>query len=419
MGILIMAEIIQGLFGVSPETLKAQQEAQFQQQTLNLAQLGPEAQRFALMTSGGRALGQAVGGLFGAQDPAMYKAQQENTLIQETLSSLTPEQQQNPMAVHQAIFDMAQQRGLTDLANKSLANIQTAKTAEIGQAKELAQAGKINAEVASNVKLREELSKLPQDATDEQRLNIYYNFASPEVSLNALEKKTALAAARDDKLTIAEENRKLAREKIQADYERSMDVAKQQGATQTAINAMSNSMKMQLAQYDRDTKLSVESAKAANNALKAGHPKDVAEAASAITGAKILNEENSKFIKQLENNEVQFGLGTNIASKTSSALGLPTENALKQNEIKRHLKTGVNELINQAKGTQTDRDAQRVNDLFLDATSKNDNKSWKAALTAFEKTTNKLIAEKKSYMAERGFPLKDKVSDGWSIVEKK
>jgi len=155
-----MAEIIQGLFGVSPASLKAQQDAQFQQQNLQLAQLDPQAQRFAMLGSGGRALGQAVGGLFGAQDPAMYQAQQENTLVQETLAGLSPEQQQNPMAVHQAIFDMAQQRGLTDLANKSYANMQAAQGTALTQAK-------TTSEIAENVasaskSYRESLPKIEQ-----------------------------------------------------------------------------------------------------------------------------------------------------------------------------------------------------------------------------------------------------------------
>lgn len=413
-----MADIVQGLFGVSPESMKAQQDAVNQAQQLQLAQLTPQQQQFMLMGQGGRALGQAVGGLFGAQDPAMYKQAQENKLLQDVQASLSPEDLQDPVKLNQAIYEASSKANMPELASHAYSNIQLAKANQIGQAKELAQAGKINAEVASNKQLRDELSKLPKDATDEQRLNIYYNFASPEVSLKALENKNNLAAARDDKITLAEENRTLAREKLKADNETKIDVARQQGATQTAINAMTNSVKMQLAEYDRNTQLAVQTAKAASASLKAGHPKDVAEAASVITGADILNKDTDKYLKQLENKEVTFGLGTNIAGKTSTMLGMPTENALKQTEIRRHLETGVNELINAAKGTQTNRDADRVHDLFLKATSSNDNQSWKNALTAYNNTTKKLIAEKKSYMAERGFPLKVETS-GWSIVEKK
>jgi hypothetical protein len=69
-----MAEIVGGLFGVTPESLMAQREAALQQQALRYAELSPvQAARAGFYTAGNR-LGTAIGGLLGAQDPELAKA---------------------------------------------------------------------------------------------------------------------------------------------------------------------------------------------------------------------------------------------------------------------------------------------------------------------------------------------------------
>lgn len=77
-----MAEIVGGLFGVTPESLMAQREAALAQQAQNYAQLSPEQAAIsgAYMT-GGR-LGSALGGLMGAQDPEMMRIQQRQSMLQ-------------------------------------------------------------------------------------------------------------------------------------------------------------------------------------------------------------------------------------------------------------------------------------------------------------------------------------------------
>lgn len=147
-----MADIVQGLFGVSPESMKAQHDAQFQQQNLQLAQLGPEAQRFAMLGSGGRALGQAVGGMFGAQDPAMYKQAQENQLLQDVQSGMSPEDMADPVKLNQAIYEAASKANMPELASHAYSNIQTSKALAISQGKDVASTVKSYAEAEKAVK---------------------------------------------------------------------------------------------------------------------------------------------------------------------------------------------------------------------------------------------------------------------------
>lgn len=77
-----MAEIVGGLFGVTPESLQAQREAALAQQAQQYAQLSPmQAAQAGFYTAGNRLAG-AVGGLMGAQDPEMLRIQQRQSMLQ-------------------------------------------------------------------------------------------------------------------------------------------------------------------------------------------------------------------------------------------------------------------------------------------------------------------------------------------------
>jgi hypothetical protein len=82
-----MAEIVGGLFGVTPESLTAQREAALAQQATNFAQLSPmQAAQAGFYTAGNRLAGVA-GGLLGAQDPEMAKAAQRQALLRQVQPS--------------------------------------------------------------------------------------------------------------------------------------------------------------------------------------------------------------------------------------------------------------------------------------------------------------------------------------------
>jgi hypothetical protein len=151
------AEIVQGLFGVSPQSMKAQLDAQNQAQQMQLAQLNPEQQRFMMMGQGGRAAGQALGGLFGAQDPMMAANNQSNDLVGQVLSGLTPEQQQDPVAVHTAVYQAALASGNNEIANRALQGLTEAKT----------QQSKLNVDTSIINKNNQDVLTKQQEATRE------------------------------------------------------------------------------------------------------------------------------------------------------------------------------------------------------------------------------------------------------------
>jgi hypothetical protein len=74
LGINTMADVMNSLFGVTPEALMAQREAALAQQATNFAQLSPMQSAQAGFYTAGNRLAGAAGGLLGAQDPEMAKA---------------------------------------------------------------------------------------------------------------------------------------------------------------------------------------------------------------------------------------------------------------------------------------------------------------------------------------------------------
>ena len=77
-----MAEVVNSLFGVTPESLMAERENALQAQAMQYAKMDPFQRATAGIYMGANRLGGAVGGLLGAQDPEMMRIQQRQQLLQ-------------------------------------------------------------------------------------------------------------------------------------------------------------------------------------------------------------------------------------------------------------------------------------------------------------------------------------------------
>jgi hypothetical protein len=77
-----MAEVVNSLFGITPESLQAQRNAALQERALQYAKLDPFQRATAAIYSGANRLGGAVGGMLGAQDPEMMRLQQRQNMLQ-------------------------------------------------------------------------------------------------------------------------------------------------------------------------------------------------------------------------------------------------------------------------------------------------------------------------------------------------
>ena len=98
-----MAEIVQSLFGVTPQMYQQQQQDRADAQALRFAQLDPFQQANFAIGRGANMLGGAIGGALGGQDPELQRV----TMRQQIARQLNPG---DPASIQQAIA-MLQQSG--------------------------------------------------------------------------------------------------------------------------------------------------------------------------------------------------------------------------------------------------------------------------------------------------------------------
>lgn len=77
-----MAEVMNSLFGITPESLMAQREQALQEQAMQYAKMDPFQRATAGIYAGANKLGGAIGGMLGAQDPEMMRMQQRQGMLQ-------------------------------------------------------------------------------------------------------------------------------------------------------------------------------------------------------------------------------------------------------------------------------------------------------------------------------------------------
>jgi hypothetical protein len=121
-----MAEVVNSLFGITPESLQAQRDAALQAQALQYAKLNPFERANVGIYTGVSKLGNAIGGMLGAQDPEMMRLQQRQNMLQE-LDLTNPESLKQGIQTamqnkdYQLVSELTnryQQRVASDLASR-------------------------------------------------------------------------------------------------------------------------------------------------------------------------------------------------------------------------------------------------------------------------------------------------------------
>ena len=208
-----MAEIVQGLFGVSPESLNAQRAATLDAQALKYASLDPFEQANYGIYKGASQLGTGVAGLMGSQDPEMQKAS--------FLQGLSKQ------------FDPTTVEGLTGMVEGARKAGYGAEAMQAGQAlqklqqqqaelkKTTGEAGAIEYKATQEIKLRDALSALGTAPTPEEVTTTVMKFGSPDKVLAVIQGAADKEAARALAIELKDKQ-------IAADIEK----AKALGATQ-------------------------------------------------------------------------------------------------------------------------------------------------------------------------------------------
>lgn len=280
-----MAEsMIGSLFGLSPEMYGEQQRVGALNEGISLAQLSPAARGAAMTYAGAKGLGGAIGGAMGVQDPQLQ-------LISARQSIAKQIDQTNPESIlkgAQMLAQMGDQQGafvLADVARKAQSEMALMQQRQAAQQASLATAAKTQLSIKQEEQLRDELSKLPQDATSDQILSVVTKYGSPDKVLAALQSSADKATANQARIDAA---------KIAADAR--IDAAREAGANRLQIAQMQADSRRDIAMMQQAFKESQ-----LNQPI---NPKDLQkrEAAypQATSALKGFEEKADSFVKDIE-----------------------------------------------------------------------------------------------------------------------
>lgn len=220
--------IVGGLFGMTPESYQDTRQQLEQRQAFQQAQLDPYEAVNYMAARAGQQLGRGIGGALGAQDPQLQIISARNAVLREVDLS-------NPLSLKSASQRLSQ---VGDVQGAMALNQQAVVLGQQMLESQLTGA-KVQKELFSaeqETKLRDELSKLGANATQEQVLGVVTKYGSPDRVLAALQASSDRAAQRESAL-------QLARERIDAQIQ----VAKERGANAMQIAQMQMEGRQQMA----------------------------------------------------------------------------------------------------------------------------------------------------------------------------
>lgn len=177
--------IVGGLFGMTPELLQAQRNAQLEQQAANFVNnYGDQGAMFGYKL--GSTLGRGIGGMLGAQDPEMMRIKQRQQMLQ----GLDMNDPQSLMKAAQA----ANQAGDTPAAQELYAKAQQAAQAQATLGKTQEEVLRAREANTKEQRLSSELAALSPTATDAEVEAVVRKYGKPEAVLASLERKQSKAA---------------------------------------------------------------------------------------------------------------------------------------------------------------------------------------------------------------------------------
>jgi hypothetical protein len=326
-----MAEIVGGLFGVSPEQLMRQRQATDTANAFRFANLDPMQRAQMSIYQGGAGLGRTVGGLLGG-DPELERVSQIKQLSTQ-FDLTTPQgarqfaQALQPFAPNEAM------QAVREADRMEAAGLGRQKTAaEIKRAEGLIAKEELSA--AQEEKLRGELSNLPSNASEQQILSVVTRYGSPDKILQVL---------------------------TQSQDRRARIAAAAAGKAEVPAKPLAASLQKS---EDKDIE-AIDTYLAQGEALK----------------PSILNlTPDAKGVRKLE-----LGPAKNAKYIAQNALGNSTPESQAYEALKSAVDTAVNLQVSAEKGVQTDKDVLRFANALIAAYGRNDTDATLKALTRYNK----------------------------------
>jgi hypothetical protein len=293
-----MAEnIVAGLFGMTPQMYQNQQYGQDLNRGIALAQLSPGAAAQAGLQASVGQLGRGFAGAMGIEDPQLKMISARNSIAQQI-------DQSNPESIlkgAQMLAQMGDQQGAMALAQyarqaqSEMAQTQQRRAAEQSS---LATAAKTQLSIDQETKLRDELSKLPQGATQEDVLAVLTKYGSPDRVIAALTASASRTEATQARTATSEAANQAKIEAATIAAQSRIDAAQAAGATRLQIAQLQTDARRDIAQLAASLK---ESASAELLTPKEKQKREAAfpQATSAIKGFETKADSFVNDIKKL------------------------------------------------------------------------------------------------------------------------
>jgi len=391
---------ILGLFTTPEQYQLAQQQAQ-QAQAIQYANLDPMARANYGTFLAGQQLGGAIGGALGGEDPQLKMISQRQQLASQLDDT-------NPNS-YMMVAEQARRSGDPQFAMAISDAYRQLQTSAASMRKTTAEAQKAELSITQEQNLRDELSKLPQNATEEQILGVVTKYGSPDKVLATLQASSIKAADREAR---AEENRirieARAEEKLKdIEYKRERDLQNAKSDTERAqIAADARTQSAQIAADARRDigRLGVELKRqksetdaqiAKNKPLAPSLQKDEGKDLELVDSLRARSESLLPAINSLtidpttKKAPLELGPLNNVKYLAQNAAGNSTVESRSYAQLQRAVQEATNLKTDAAKGVQTDKDVLRFANELIAAFGANDTKTSLEALNNFYKSTVK------------------------------
>jgi hypothetical protein len=382
-----MAEnIVAGLFGLTPEMYGERQRTSALQEGITLAQLDPASRGAAMTYAGARGLGNAIGGAMGIEDPQLKMISARNSIAQQ-IDQTDPE---SILKGAQMLAQAGDQQGAMALAQyarqaqSEMALVQQRRAAEQAS---LAQVAKTQLSIKQEEQLRDELSKLPQGASQDDVLAIVTKYGSPDKVLAALQAsadKAAANVARTESAQLANQAR-IDAAKVAADAR--IEAARVAGATALQIAQLRADSAREL----RELTASLKGPKVLAPSLQKEEDKELELVDSLTAREASLAPAIATLTPDPRTGKPPLELGpvNNLRYQAQNAAGNSSVESRNYAALQRAVQEATNLKTDAAKGVQTDKDVLRFANELIAAFGGNDTKTTLEALSNFSKSTAK------------------------------
>ena len=377
-----MADIVQSLFGITPEMYQQSQQARADAQALQYAQLTPFQQANYAIGRGANMLGGAIGrGLLGVEDPQMKLISARQQIMSQTDQS-DPKSLASAAKQLNAIGDTQGAMALTDYIRKAQES-----------------AGKIALQNAQLLKAMQ-----PAKLTGDERY--IENLRIVETKLQNNEKPTLTELA----------NANISGQMLSKPRSY-FDQASGQMVTQAATDP-SKAFPLAYKQMGATTEDGVTTVpkptvqKATSGNIPAGSQTEIGNIQANLAKLENSSPELESFLQSLKTGEVKFNATSNtldlLGATVLPAFGFKEQGGqVKKDEIKRALTERVNTLLLMAKGTQTEGDAERAKDQIASTTTFLSQARMIGAIEGLQRAEKKLEKElvaKRTSLQSQGKP---------------